>query len=93
MKLKAYTLFDNKALIYHPPFYAQNNNVAKRIVTDTANDLNTSVGRHPTDFVLYCCGEWDDQRGLFFPSAPLEHVVDCIALVNKPVELFPQAAQ
>jgi len=82
MMLKAYSIFDNKALVYHPPFFASTHGAAIRSVTDLCNDLNTSVGRHPGDYVLYCVGHYDDSNGSLHPYSPLEHVVDAIALVR-----------
>lgn len=82
MKLNAYTLFDNKALQYHPPFFAATDGSAIRSITDLVADSNTGPGRHPGDYVLYCCGTYDDNRGHFESESPLRHVVDAIALVS-----------
>lgn len=81
MKQNVYTLFDTKALIFNTPFYAHNHQVARRMVGDLVNDPNTSVGRHPADFVLYCLGSYQDDVGTFSLHEIREHVVDCIALV------------
>lgn len=90
MLLNAYTLFDNKALIYSPPFFVNTDGAAVRMVQDIANDLNTQVGRHPGDFVLYCIGTFSDGNASLEPTAPLRHVIDVAALVTrKPVgDLF-----
>lgn len=88
MKLNAYTLFDNKALQYHPPFFAATDGSAIRSLNDLVADANTTVGRHPSDYVLYFCGEYDDQLGLFMAAQPLRHVMDAIALVKIAPDLF-----
>lgn len=90
MMLRAYSLFDRKALVYHQPFFAPTNGAAVRLLQDTVNDSATAISRHPADYVLYCVGHYNDQDGVMFPYAPLEHVVDAVALVNmKPAgELF-----
>lgn len=95
MMLRAYSIFDSKALVYHQPFFAPTNGAAVRMLSDTANDLSTSIGRHPADYVLYCIGHYDDQLAAMTPYAPLEHVVDAVALVTiKPKgDLFAQAMQ
>ena len=80
MILRAYSLFDNKGLMYSPPFFAPTDGAAVRIVRDTVQDTNTSVGRHPADYVLYLVGEYDDSKGLFVSAMPLVHIVDCAAL-------------
>lgn len=82
MVLRAYSIFDNKALTYHQPFFAPTNGAAVRMFQDTANDLNTSIGRHPSDFILYCVGDYDDQNGAMTSYSPREHVVDAISLVR-----------
>lgn len=88
MRLRAYSIFDNKALQYHPPFFASTNGAAVRSLSDLANDINTQIGRHPGDYILYCVGEYDDQTGAMLPCAPLEHVVDAVALVRLQPTMF-----
>lgn len=82
MMLRAYSIFDNKALVYHQPFFAPTNGAAVRMFQDTANDTNTSIGRHPADYILYCVGHYDDQTGAMSPYSPVEHVVDAVALLR-----------
>lgn len=82
MILNCYSLFDNKSLTYAAPFFGPTDGFATRAVRDLANDQTTMVGRHPGDFVLFCIGQYDDQKGLMSPVSPLRHVVDAVALVN-----------
>lgn len=86
MMLRAYSIFDRKALTYHAPFFAHTNGSAVRSLSDIANDPNTAIGRHPSDYVLYCVADYDDQTAVLTPLRPLEHVVDAIGLVR---ELLP----
>lgn len=79
----AYTIFDRKALIFNTPFYAVNDGSAVRSFSDLVGDMNTQVGRHPADFVLYRCGVFDDSNGLFGAEVPLVHVVDATSLVPR----------
>lgn len=93
MQLRAYSLFDNKALQYHPPFFSSTDQAAVRSVRDLVDDMNTQVGRHPGDFTLFLVGIWDDQNGHFDPARPLMHVTDAIALVKGDVmPLFKKEA-
>lgn len=80
MILRAYSLHDVKALQYHPPFFQSTDASAVRALRDLVNDLNTTVGRHPADFKLYCVGSYDDETGRFEPVYPMMHVMDAIAL-------------
>lgn len=91
MLLNAYSIYDRKALQYHPPFYASTDGAAARSLSDLVQDQNTTVGRHPTDYVLYAVGTYDDQKGLLAPLSPLRHVVDAAAFVKIQPELFGRA--
>lgn len=93
MILNAYSIYDRKALQYHPPFYASTDGSAARTFSELVNDTNTSIGRHPADYVLYRVGQYDDQKGQLIPISPLDHVMDASALVKITGDLFQQAAQ
>lgn len=94
MIIKAYAIYDNKALQYHPPFFQHTDGAALRMLSELVNDTNTSIGRHPSDYVLYCVGQWDDATGSFEPISPLRHVIDASALLKIETALpFRQAAQ
>lgn len=84
MILKAYSVFDNKALQYHQPFFTSTDGAATRMVRDLVEDNNTQLGRHPSDFSLWFVGTWDDQHARFDAVTPV-HVVDAVALVPAPV--------
>jgi len=85
----AYSLYDVKAQMYNLPFFAMNHGMARRSVSDLVSDMNTTVGRHPSDFKLYFIGVYDDQTGDLAPLKIMEHVVDCVALVPPPAsQLF-----
>lgn len=84
MILRAYSLFDNKAVQYHQPFFSSTDGAATRSVRDLVEDTNTTVGRHPSDYSLWFVGTWDDQHGVFTSNNPV-HVVDAVALVPAPV--------
>lgn len=81
MHLYAYSIYDNKALIYNAPFFQHNDAVALRMFGDLIVDTSTNVGRHPGDYVLYCIGSYSDAHGRLDPVAPLRHVMDGSALV------------
>lgn len=91
MKLNAYTLYDEKSLTYSPPFFAVSHGAATRMLGDLVADPNTTPGRHPKDFTLYCIGTFDDALGLLLQSDPRQHIVDAISLVPErpgPRDLF-----
>lgn len=80
MLLRAYSIYDNKALVYRAPFFASTNGEASRSFADLANDINTIVGKHPADYSLFCVGAYDDQKGQLHPLLPIEHVVDALTV-------------
>jgi len=87
MLLRCYSIFDSKALQYHPPFHQSTDGAAVRALGDLVADMQTQVGRHPRDFVLYFIGTYDDHKGAMQPVEPLVHVIDAIALVQlKPTQ-------
>lgn len=83
MLLNAYTLYDAKALTYSPPFFTTAHGAAVRMVMDLASDHNTSVGRHPSDYTLYCVGHWNDALGCMLPFEVREHISDVLPLVPR----------
>lgn len=80
--LFCYSVYDRKALQYHPPFYASTDGSAIRTFSDVVNDINTTVGRHPADYVLFCVGSYGDQKGELMPVSPLRHIIDATALLH-----------
>lgn len=89
MLMSAYSMYDNKSLMYHPPFFSSTNAAAVRAVRDLVDDPNTTIGRHPSDYSLFLVGVWDDSNGVFTPMRPLTHVVDAVALVSASVDATP----
>ena len=92
MIMNAYSIFDMKALQYHLPFFQPADGAAIRMLMDLVNDPNTMVGRHPSDFVLYHVGHYDDARGEVQPIAPLRHIVDAVSLLRVQPGLFDAVA-
>lgn len=80
MILNAYSLYDAKALTYSPPFWAHQHGEAMRMVMQLAGDPNTTVGRHPADFTLYCTGSFDTSSGLLLPGDVKQHISDVLPL-------------
>lgn len=95
MICNAYSIFDTKALIFHRPFFETTHGAATRLLVDLVNDQNTSIGRHPSDYVLYCVGTYNDSLGVLTPIDPRQHIIDLVALVklNSQHELFNAGAK
>nr|AVQ10242.1 DNA binding protein VP5 [Gokushovirinae environmental samples] len=82
MRINAYSVFDRKTLAYHMPFYAPTDGAAVRTLADATADPNTSLGRHPNDYVLFEVGYFDDAAGALVATSPVRHIIDVIALVK-----------
>lgn len=70
MHLIAYSLYDEKAGVFSPPFFVGTEGLALRAVSDLVADNRTTVARHPNDFVLYELGRFDDQTAVFESIKP-----------------------
>lgn len=79
--LRAYSIFDVKIRAYSPPFYAVNDGMAGRMLTDLVNDPTTSIGRHPRDFSLFCLGVFDDSTGALEGFTPRVFVAEAASLL------------
>lgn len=83
MIYRYYSVYDRKALVYMPPFHALTDAAAIRSIRDAMADPNTSLHRHPDDFVLFFVGHYNDENGQMHPAMPCVHVVDVSALSSK----------
>lgn len=93
MITNAYAIYDRKGLIYHPPFWAATDGLAVRMLQDTVNDPNTTLSRHPGDYVLYRVGAYDDASGSLLPVTAIQHVADALALVTTQPPIFPETTR
>lgn len=76
MKLKAFSIYDRKAMIYNTPYFSNTDATAVRSFTDLVNDRQSAIFNHPGDYVLYLVGDYDDQTGQLVPQVPLLHISD-----------------
>lgn len=63
MKLKAFSIYDTKSLAYGVPFFMSSVGQATRAFADLSNDNQSIIYKHPTDFVLFEIGDFDDSDG------------------------------
>lgn len=60
---KAYSILDTAINVYGAPFVSQYEGLALRYFTSQANDPSSDIGRYPSQFHLFCVGEFDDATG------------------------------
>jgi len=95
MRHRSFSVFDQKALAYLPPFFMPEVGMATRAFTDMVNDTAHMFGKHPEDFTLFELGMFDDNKGMLEPFKSPEMVVTGLAVL-RPVEqpdLFKGAVQ
>lgn len=84
MVLRMYSVLDMAAGAYLPPFYERADGSAVRAVVTAARDVKHAFGRSPSDYVLFCVGEFDDADGVVHPTMPhrlIGKVVDLVSTV------------
>jgi hypothetical protein len=69
-----YTVFDNKSKVFAQPFFAINHGVALRDFAFAANHTDNDIGRHPSDYSLFCIGDYDDSTGILHPHHTHENL-------------------
>lgn len=90
MKVNVYSIFDEKAAAYAPPFFMGHNGQAIRAFSDLVEDNKSAISRHPADYTLYKLGEFDDNSGVIKGVQPefLARASDFVSKdINKPVEV------
>lgn len=62
-----FTVYDEAADAYLPPFFASTLGLAVRSFTEAANDPSTSFNKYPGSFTLFEIGVFDDSTGNVTP--------------------------
>ena len=62
---KLFTVYDEKAGVFLPPFFVPTKGVAIRAFTDCINSKDHQFGKHPHDYTLFYLGEWFDTDASF----------------------------
>jgi hypothetical protein len=60
-----FSIYDEKADAFLPPFILPNVNMAKRVFSDCVNSDTHQFGLNPTDYTLFELGTFDDANGQF----------------------------
>lgn len=70
MKHGVFSVYDNKAAAYLPPFYQHTKGMAQRAFADAASDDSHAFYRNPDDYHLVQLGWFDDNTAMveWFPN-------------------------
>ncbi len=62
MMLQIFTIYDEKAHAYLPPFFLPHIGQATRTFSDCINSADHQFGKHPHDYTLFALGHFDDNK-------------------------------
>lgn len=68
--LQCYSVFDKAVNAFMRPWYTVSRGEALRLFIDSVNDPASYSFKHPEDFILFQCGEFDDAKGIFTTEEP-----------------------
>lgn len=68
MQFKMFSIRDNKAQVFMPPFHSHNQGTAIRSIQQNMQDPNSSLAAYPADFSLYEIATFDDDTGDVVPT-------------------------
>lgn len=81
MESKIFTVYDQKAGAYLPPFFLPTAGMAIRAFEECINSPDHQFGKYPHDYTLYQLGSFDDNSATFITdnSVSLGNGVEFIA--------------
>lgn len=65
-----FTIFDQKAEAFLPPFFLPKKAMATRVFANCINDETHQFNKHPDDYTLFCIGTFDDNEASISPTIP-----------------------
>lgn len=68
--MRLYSIYDEKAEAFAPPFVAHNDMLALRTFEGTVNNDDFPLKKYPSDFHLYYLGSVGDVDGRFYIDSP-----------------------
>lgn len=83
MQLKMFSVRDQKAQIFNPPFYAHTPGEAERNFTRLAKDPQSTINQFPEDYDLYEIGSYDDQTGHVQSLDTPRHLVKAVIVKDR----------
>lgn len=86
MMQQIFTVYDDKAKAYLPPFFMPEQTAAKRVFGDCVNSKDHQFARHPADYTLFCLGYYDDSTGKLSELDAAENLGNGVIYI----ELLPQ---
>jgi len=86
MKQLIFSVYDQKAHAYLPPFFMHTKDMAVRAFSDAVNDIKHSFGMHPADYTLFYLGIFNDVSGHFEIEKQGQALHNGVELVKLPLD-------
>lgn len=79
-----FSVYDEKARAYLPPFYFNQVGQATRVFTDCVNSDEHQFGNHPHDYTLFQLGTYNDENAEIASHAP-KSLGNGVEFISQPV--------
>lgn len=86
MEKNLYSILDTKSQLYSPPFVAQNDAIAIRMVMDILRSPDNNLSRYPEDHQLMVVGFWDEINGEIMGVEKQPKLVDPVTKIKQLTE-------
>ena len=86
MEKHLYSVLDTKSQLYSPPFVAQNDAIAIRMVMDILRSPDNNLSRYPEDHQLMLVGFWDEVNGEIMGVDKAPSLVDPVTKIKQLTE-------
>lgn len=78
-----YSVYDEKAGSFTPPFLAKNDEVAKRVLIQSMRALpDCPLIDYPADFTLFAIGSWDCDNGIVTPFEVKRNIGNVLQIMS-----------
>lgn len=92
MRHKIFSIWDDKAKAFLPPFYFPETGMAVRAFRDGVRMPDHAFCRNPEDYTLFLLGEFEDSSGVLTPLHAIERVIGALELTaSGQRELLPSS--
>lgn len=85
MILEVYSVFDDAAKAFLPPFHARSKGEALRNFSAAANDAGHQFNKFSKDYTLFNLGYFDDSSGMMQPFEVPSRVIGAYEVIDDPV--------
>ena len=86
MKLIIFSVYDQKAEAYLPPFFIPNAAMAQRTFSEAVNSPSHQFGKHPADYTLIELGTFDDGKATIHPHEIAKTVCTGLECILTPAQ-------